>query len=243
MRRWFMVVAIGLLHVGVVHAQPPTDARELGIKYVRDSEEYAALTRQTYRLATDAVERTSQGSRGQPWAVILDIDETVLDNSVYELERAAYRLPFDLSSWNAWALRHAAGLVPGALSFITAVRQAGGHVAWISNRDARTSDATRVNLQSVAVWSDDDRLCLQDRAERTKSQRRAEVLSGTGACAWVDVPMRVIAFIGDQMGDFPAAGERIAGAESDAAFGRTCFLLPNSMYGQWTMRVTREPAH
>jgi predicted secreted acid phosphatase len=43
------------------------------------------------------------------------------------------------------------------------------------------------------------------------------------------------------MGDFPDASEHIPDTGTDAAFGRTCFLLPNSMYGQWTSRVTREP--
>ena len=45
--------------------------------------------------------------------------------------------------------------------------------------------------------------------------------------------MKVVAFVGDQMGDFPEAAEHIAGAGSDEAFGRSCFLLPNSMYGDW----------
>ena len=66
--------------------------RELGIKYMRDSEEYATLTRQVYRLAGEAVMRAANSAGGRRWAVVLDIDETTLDNSTYELERAAYEL-------------------------------------------------------------------------------------------------------------------------------------------------------
>jgi predicted secreted acid phosphatase len=54
--------------------------------------------------------------------------------------------------------------------------------------------------------------------------------------------MKVTAFVGDQMGDFPTPDENIPEAGSDVAFGRTCFLLPNPMYGDWTSRVTRQPA-
>jgi predicted secreted acid phosphatase len=129
--------------------------------------------------------------------------------------------------------------VPGAAGFVAAVRQAGGHVAWITNRDAVTRDATRENLQSVKLWTDDDRLCLQNDPLHTKRARRTEVTSGTGACAWSGVPMRVLAFIGDQMTDFPERDEQLPETGTDAAFGRTCFLLPNSMYGAWTTKVTR----
>jgi predicted secreted acid phosphatase len=80
-------------------AQQPSLAHELGIKYMRDSEEYATLARQTYRLAGEAVTRAA-GNAG-PWAVVLDVDETALDNSTYQLERAAYSVPFEPQSWNA----------------------------------------------------------------------------------------------------------------------------------------------
>ena len=50
---------------------------------------------------------------------------------------------------------------------------------------------------------------------------------------------RRIVFVGDQMGDFPEADEGIANAGTDPAFGDTCFLLPQTMYGEWVTRVTR----
>jgi 5'-nucleotidase (lipoprotein e(P4) family) len=240
MHRSIAALISALWCTAVLGAQAPAAPHELGIKYMRDSEEYAALARQTYRLATDAVQRAALRPERPAWAVVLDIDETTLDNSTYELERVTYGLPFEAKSWNAWVLRHAAGTVPGVVDFIAAVRRAGGHVAWISDRDTATLDATRVNLRSAGLWNDDDRMCLQDAPERTKVIRRAEVVSGKGACAWAGTAVSVLAFLGDQMGDFPAADEHIPNTGTDAAFGRTCFLLPNSMYGQWVTRVTRD---
>jgi len=173
-----------------------------------------------------------------PWAVVLDIDETTLDNSTYQMERAVYGLAFGSDSWNAWVLRREAPAVPGVKRFVDRVRAAGGHVAWISNRDAALTDAIRANLAMVGVWSDDDRLC-GIKPQYPKSQRRREVVTGTGDCSWSNTPMRVLAFVGDQLGDFPAAAEMIPGTGSDDAFGTTCFLLPNPMYGEWVSRVTR----
>jgi len=223
----------------LVHAQQrPSATRALEIKYVRESEEYAALTRQVYRLAADAVDRARAGVSA-PWAVVMDIDETTLDNSEYQLERAAYGLPFENDSWNTWVRRREAPAVPGVNAFIDRVRGWGGRVAWITNRDAIVDDATRANLATAGLWNDDDRLCSL-KPEYSKSQRRREVVTGTGGCAWPGTSMKVLAFLGDQLGDFPEASEMIAGTGTDDAFGRSCFLVPNPMYGDWTSRMTRK---
>ncbi len=240
MHRSFIVASIALACLASVEAQAPPIVHELGIKYVRDSEEYAALTRQVYRLASDAVQRSSQANSTRRWAVVMDIDETALDNSTYQLDRASYGLPFDDASWNAWVLRRAAAAIPGVVPFIAGVRQAGGHVAWITDRDTTTVEATQANLTAVGLWNSDDRLCLKDPKDpqRNKAVRRAEVVSGKGACAWEGTPMTVTAFLGDQMSDFPQKGESFPNI-GDESFGRAWFLLPNPMYGGWTTKVTR----
>jgi 5'-nucleotidase (lipoprotein e(P4) family) len=238
-RRHFVATAglVCICWTAVVAQQ--TAVRELGIKYMRDSEEYATLARQVYRLAGEAVTRAASSVAGRRWAVVLDIDETTLDNSTYQLERAAYGLPFDDKSWNAWVERREAPAVPGVVEFVARVRQAGGHIGWISNRDTTVADATRENLRRFGLWNDDDRLCLQKTPQHTKAQRRHEITTGTGDCAWPSQSSQVVAFVGDQLGDFPAAQEQIPQTGTDDAFGRACFLLPNSMYGSWERSVTR----
>ncbi len=233
-----LLVAGSAAAIGARQLPPP---RETGIKYFRDSAEYAVLTRMVYRMATDAVLTTSKGLARGTWTVILDIDETALDNSTYQLERATYSLPYDSASFVAWAKREQAAAVPGVQEFITAVRQAGGRVAWISNRDEAAADATRRNMTALGIWNETDRLCLQDSPKRTKAIRRAEVIAGKGACAWPGTKPSVVALIGDQLGDFPQRDEKIAGRGVDTDFGRTYFLLPNPMYGDWQTRVTRTP--
>jgi acid phosphatase len=227
-------------HTVLGFAQQAPLPRELGIKYMRDSEEYATLARQVYRMAGEAVERDATRGGG-PWAVVLDIDETALDNSIYQLERAAYGQPFEAVSWAAWIGRREAAAVPGVAGFIRLVRHAGGRVAWISNRDAKLAEPTRENLEALGLWDAGDRLCAQNTPQHTKADRRREVVAGQGDCSWNGTPMRVLAFVGDQLGDFPGTSEEIAETGSDTAFGHRCFLLPNSMYGAWTTAVTRLP--
>jgi len=214
----------------VTAAQAQTGHAE--IKWVRDSREYVELTRQVYDLAAAAVRAAAAEQRGA-WAVVMDLDETVLDNSVYELERAAYAAPFDTASWNAWVRRGEAGAVPGAADFIAAVRGAGGRIAFVSGREASTVDATRRNLAALGLTRDGDLLCLRDPAgARTKRVRRAEIRSGSGNCAW-NAPVPILVYVGDAMGDFPQPDEE------PGAFGQRFFILPNPMYGDWERGVTR----
>lgn len=221
----------------------PEQTGALEIKWMRDSEEYAALTRMVYRSAERVVgDAARRLPRGRAWAVVLDLDETALDNSIYQLTRVAYRLPFDTASWNAWVRREDAGAVPGVADFVTAMRRLGGHVAWISSRGDMTRDPTVANMRARGLWNDDDRICLltADPAYN-KAARRAEVASGSGRCAWDGTPMTVLGFFGDNIQDFPQAGENDPDAgPSDTAFGTRFFMLPNPMYGGWVTTPTRK---
>jgi 5'-nucleotidase (lipoprotein e(P4) family) len=225
------------LALAILLAPRPAAAQvdHLELKWMRDSEEYVAVFRQTYALAAEAVARQAATvGRGTAWAVVLDLDETVLDNSIYQLERAAYRLPFDTASWNAWVRRARADTLPGAAAFIRRVRELGGRIAYISGRDDATADETRRNLASFALWRDGDRLCLQT-ADRvySKRARREELRNGTGRCGYAGERVRVLAYLGDNIADIPEADE------DPGELAVNWFILPNPAYGGWERRVTR----
>jgi acid phosphatase len=239
MRRSLVLTAAALL-AAVPAALRAQSAGGREIRWVRDAEEYAVLTRQVYRLATRAAESAArQLPRGAAWAVVLDIDETTLDNSVYMLERAAYGAPFDTASWDAFLNRRESGVVPGVQDFVAAVRRLGGRVAWITDRDSAVLAATRDNLARFGLWNDADLLCPLRPAPNPKAVSRAEVAAGSGACSWSGQRTTIVAFVGDHVGDFPAPGEADPDAGRDAAFGVRYFLLPDPLYGSWERRPTR----
>ena len=222
------------------------------VVWMQTSIEYEAAALQAYRTAqsqleaalkdaswTAAIEQTGDFAKLPP-AVVLDIDETVLDNSTYELDRATYGLSFENRSWNSWVEREEAGVVPGAIEFISGIRRLGGRVAFITNRDEVTRQATIANLRRFNLWTENDRLCLATDSTYPKRMRRQEVADGRGNCSWNGTPTPVVVFVGDQMGDFPATGESDADAGSFEAWGKRYFILPNPMYGNWTTRVTRQ---
>lgn len=236
-----------LLLAATLHAEeaPPATrpghpTESLDIKWVRDSAEYQALTRMVYALATRALPPAGAPATKELRAVVLDLDETALDNSVFQLERIAYGLPYDVTAWNAWCERRAAGAVPGALDFVQAARARGLRVAWISDRREVSRAATRANVVALGLWAEGDVLCLKnDDAAYNKAARRRELREGTGACS-LGAPASVVAYVGDQLGDFPGPGEPSPNVQEADAFGRSFFLLPNPMYGLWANAVTRK---
>lgn len=241
-------VALPVCPAPVCAPRPPDATRGLEVKYVRDSAEYATLCRQVYRMATMAVAKNHPASG--TWGVILDVDETTLDNSQYQLERGIYGLGYDDASWASWVKRGEAGAVPGVKDFLDAVRSSGGKVIFITDRyseyvalDGSKIDlftATHDNLANKGLLVSADLLCLKTNPNDTKAMRRNSAENGSGACSWSGTAVQIVAFVGDQITDFPQKGEPFSAAGMDKEFGNTFFLLPQPMYGRWTNGVTRE---
>jgi 5'-nucleotidase (lipoprotein e(P4) family) len=200
------------------------------VHWVRNSAEYRALTKQIYRHAESVLRRHLADHDGSAWGVILDADETVLDNSDYQKWLAETGRSFEASSWNEFVRLGRSREVPGAAAFTRAVRELGGRVAIVTNRDERVCDETRANLSGVhIVW--DVVLCMQP-GESDKNPRFEAVERGaTGALP----ALRVLLYVGDNIHDFPGLSQRLR--EAPAAFfdefGGRFILLPNPMYGSF----------
>ena len=195
------------------------------VRWVRQSAEHRTLCEQLFRQATVAILRQVKMEKGSKnLAVVVDLDETVLDNSLYQVERWKAGLSFTQDSWSDWVNRKEAGLVPGARAFLSAVRKKGVRVVFLSNRMNHNLEPTRVNLQALGVLDPKDLFLLRLDKNDLKEVRRKEVTDGTGRMKKVG-PLHVIGYVGDQMGDFPS--------DVSKEFGRINFLLPNPMYGKW----------
>jgi 5'-nucleotidase (lipoprotein e(P4) family) len=201
------------------------------IRWVRTSAEHRALFFQVFSAVSERVrERATTRERGT-WAVILDADETVLDNSEYQQRRAAQGLGFTPESWDAWVREEKATALPGAVAFLRLVRELGGRTAIVTNRDDVVCAETRRNLEAIELISDIV-LCrvngVSDKNPRFEAVQRGTTAPGLG-------PLDIVAWVGDNIQDFPALMQdvRSRDAEAFAAFGRTYFMLPNPMYGSW----------
>jgi 5'-nucleotidase (lipoprotein e(P4) family) len=202
------------------------------VRWARDSAEHRALFLEVYRAATAHVEQ--EGARRAPgtWAVILDADETTIDNSGYQRERALAGRGFEAESWREWCARREAVPLPGAAAFLDRVRALGGRIAIVTNRNADECPDTEAVFQAHGL-AYDVMLCKPVGGPSDKNTRFEAVARGTTPAGLP--PLDVVAFVGDNIQDFPGLGQAIREESDDAfaAFGERYFLLPNPMYGSW----------
>lgn len=201
------------------------------IRWVRSSAEYIAACLETFRAATGRVERESARLPAGSWAVVLDADETVLDNSIYQAERAREGLGYSEESWAAWVKRREATPIPGAAPFLARVRALGGKVAIVTNRlQSVCADTEAVFVKYSLAY--DAILCRIDGTPSDKNPRFQDVAAGRSRAA--SSPLTVVAFVGDNILDFPTLSQAIrTQPEAYSDFGIRFFLLPNPMYGSW----------
>ncbi|MDX2092304.1 MAG: HAD family acid phosphatase [Kofleriaceae bacterium] len=215
---------------GTCDSELPVDT-DLGLTWYRRSAERRALTAQAYALATSRVEAKVATGVGASWGVVLDIDETTLNNSQYQQERMNLGLGYSPASWTAWVERKAATPLDGVLGFTRRVKELGGKVVFVTNRAAATECAPTIANLDAAGIPHDGVFCKTTTSD--KNPRFGAVKSGTADASLP--PLEIVLFVGDNIQDFPLLTQDVRTQAERAfdGFGRDFVLLPNSMYGSW----------
>ena len=214
--------------------------------WIQTAAEYRAIAWQAYTAArsslaraledttwTAAIEQAGTGYGGLPPAIILDVDETVLDNSPNQARMIRSGGEFEPESWTRWVEESRAPPVPGAPEFLALADSLGVTVFYVTNRDAPHEAATRRNLEAAGLPLEPDVDTILLRGERDdwvsdKSSRRRAVAER----------YRIILLVGDDFNDFVAAN--LPRAERDRLveryrdrWGERWIVLPNPIYGSW----------
>jgi 5'-nucleotidase (lipoprotein e(P4) family) len=169
-----------------------------------------------------------------PPAVILDIDETLLDNSGYQAWMVLNNTTFNPKTWNQFVKAEVATPIPGALEFSKLAETKGVKVFYISNRTGEEEEATRRNMERYGFpmgGNVDTFLMSRERPDWTsaKSTRRAHVAKD----------YRVLLNVGDNFGDFHDGyrgneAERLkVYEENQARWGREWIMIANPSYGSF----------
>ena len=194
------------------------------IRWVTNSSEYQILCEQTYENAWDHLSKTLETADSQS-AIIMDLDETVLDNSKYQIGLVKKNESYNPESWSLWVNLKQADLLPGAKKFIDKVRNTNVRIIFLSNRMAKNETPTIENMKSLNIYQDNDIFMLRIDKPDKKHIRRAEVFNVTGRMKNIG-PMKVLAYFGDAKHDFPDSN-------NEYIFGKNMFMFPNPMYGKW----------
>ena len=222
----------------------------LAVLYAQSSAEYEANNLQTFagaKLAlekalvnknwTAAIEQKEDFSEKPP-AVILDIDETVLNNIPFQA-RAIIKGESYPNGWVEWMLEEASTSVAGVSEFLKYADSKGIKIFYVTNRIAIAEEATRNNLKKLGLPFDTDRDVLLMKNENgwtSDKVSRRELIAQD---------YRILLLIGDQLGDFISLDEATAGMDSrkeiaakyEEMWGKKWFIITNPIYGRWEASI------
>lgn len=226
---------------------PVTHEGLQSVLWMQTSAEYHILCQTMFNQAKQALDtglkdknwtafpEQTQDYSNLPPAVILDIDETVLDNSPFQGEVAKRDAGYEKDLWTKWANMEKCDGVPGAFNFIEYAQLKGVTVFFITNRESVVEPATRSNLARLGVKfasKPEDTVLTQDEKGWCGSDK-------TARRAYVAATHRILLLVGDDLGDFVSVAkaspeERLKIAEPhNDKWGVKWFLLPNPAYGSW----------
>jgi 5'-nucleotidase (lipoprotein e(P4) family) len=213
----------------------PTLYSQLAVLYQQHSSEYRALCYQTYQLAEWKLDQKLAQHRGpKKPAIVLDLDETVIDNSAYQGSLIREGKLYDQPSWKAWTDLAQADTVPGASRFLHKANKAGVTIFYISNRKEEEKEATMENLRRLGLPQVEPHQVLLRTDVSNKEPRRQLVLENHD----------ILMLFGDNLNDLAEVFEDKLPADRHAAtdslrkaFGDSFIVLPNPMYGSWELAL------
>jgi 5'-nucleotidase (lipoprotein e(P4) family) len=221
----------------------PNYYQEGALSWFQRSGEAKALQLMAYNVAGDRLKQIVQEHKKKmnmkksktsmkPLAVVLDLDETVVDNSFYQVTGLRKKTSYPVG-WTEWVLEEKATLIPGAEQFLQDANQMGVEIFYITNRKVAEEQATINNLLKLKVPIKKENLFVRTK-ESGKEARRS----------YVSKTHEIVLLIGDNLNDFSDIFEQKKLMDRDQmvvdqkeAFGRKWIVLPNPLYGDWESAI------
>lgn len=208
----------------------------MSVAWFQNSAEMTALYYQGFNIAKLWLdEALAKNTKGMPLAVVVDIDETMLDNSPFE--STLIRAEDNLKGWYGWTEKAGAKALPGALEFAKYAESRQVDIFYITNRDDRERQVTLQNLLNAGFpFSTEDHLLTKSDLSYTTGNTSSKA----GRRSKVSEKHEICLLIGDNLNDFSELFEdRSVNNGKDAVhknyfqFGQKFIVLPNPMYGAW----------
>lgn len=211
----------------------PHDASEqlvIATLFHQQAAEMRALSYQAYNLATLQMEQAVKNSQNPAeLAIVLDLDETVMDNSPFQAECILQNFNYP-TGWAEWCNLAEATALPGAVDFLNVAVARGIQVFYVSNRKEEFREATKKNFENAGIPLQSDAHLLLRTAESGKENRRQSISQ----------QFKIIMLVGDNLSDFhqifDGQSTQRRGSLTDslkAEFGNRFIVIPNAMYGDW----------
>lgn len=198
--------------------------------FVQQAAEFKALNHQAYNIGKLRLDEILIAYKGdKKLAVVVDIDETVLDNSPFEAKSILEKTNYP-KYWKEWCDLAKAESIAGAQEFLSYAAEKGVETFYISNRKVEVYERTLANLMRNGFPFADSTHMLLRTSVNDKEPRRNSVKKN----------YEIVLLFGDNLGDFSnifddkSTADRYALVEEfKEEFGNRFIVLPNPMYGAW----------
>ena len=223
------------------------------VKWTMNSAEYQIITQHLYRTATRNI--SAFEAPKESWVVVMDVDETLLNNAEYNRRRDLLGLGYSSESWDEWVKEETATPIPGSIEFVTQVLDKGGKIALVTNRERELDSFTWNNLTALGFPINRYNTCIMGRSQADKNSvsmegmindkdlRRSQIASGTAKYCWEDYPevkevwnrpLAIVYQVGDNIKDFSqTTQENVDTKAFIKRISSDVLLLPNAVYGSW----------
>jgi 5'-nucleotidase (lipoprotein e(P4) family) len=252
-RAFLFPVLVAILAMGCSTPSPQATHRRNVALWATESAEYTAVAIQIYSTAkrrlvdaladpswTASLEQESD-YEDLPTAIIVDLDETVLDNRPFQMGLIRDGAEFNEESWNEWVRTADVGSIPGSVPFLQHAHRLGVEVFYVTNRTHSVEEATRRNLIRLDLPLNDEIDTLLTKHEQPQWTREKEKRR-----EFIRERYRVLLVVGDNLGDFvkekrfSRGGRRATVVEHAEMWGTKWFMLPNPLYGGWVSATLEE---
>ena len=203
--------------------------KEHSLYWQKNSAEYFALSYQAYNVAKFRLDEKLNSELNKRPAIVIDLDETVLNNLPYNEMLIDSSEVFTQESWSRWVNKKIATKVPGSLEFINYAKSKNVKIVYLSNRRVENYNPTKENLINLGYPFDEDTLMLLSDETGDKTARRNTLND-----------YEIIMLLGDNLADFDSVfykksnKERIQSVDSlSKMFGDKFIVFPNLIYGDW----------
>lgn len=224
------------------HTEPSkaNDPLSMAILYNYYSSEYKALAYQAFNGGKAYLSFIASNNKPSEMAVVVDIDETVLDNSPYQAKAIVDGFSYP-EKWNEWCNLAEAKPVPGSLEFLNFADSLGFRIFYISNRkkdfvlkstikNLLNEGFPQVSMETVMLREQES----EDNPNPSDKESRRKVVRNLG--------LEIILLAGDNLGDFFTDNDNLSTRDSlvlsnKLHFGNRYLVLPNPMYGNWPAAI------
>ncbi|MEM8636780.1 MAG: HAD family acid phosphatase [Pseudomonadota bacterium] len=225
------IVVITMAACSHINQQPDYPLKE-STAWVADSLEWVREAETVFAEATAYIDSVAETMPRGSWGVVLDVDETVLNNVEYQIGLDRSQSMYTEESWYEWTQEEKATLVPGAKAFIQRVNGLGGHVALVTNRTDLEQFATEANLSKLGIERHHQFRVLLTRSQPNGSSDkniRFELVPRILAAQGFE-NVDITAYIGDGKGDKPssAGNWQFFCIDQGAMYGEYCAEVPGS---------------